>query len=259
MIRNFTRLRFSTASTTTVRDFLDKSNMYFGPQQDQAVLSAQQMLNLLLPTFEAAVPGVSPFLTRVSMDRKLNHWDTLAAASTSSSSPPNVPSSPTLNHRGIHFFGESKEDHENVAAALSHCIANHLPADKVHRTTLNEFMVFVRTQLHAWQTLRRDDMMTPDVTQINVDGGDSDPIVPCSDAISNHCWVLQLDKWDVASVTDAMLMRRVFTRLFNAGTFVVSSGNVPVDHFNATELQEKKYNETRLLFQRRIYQSKIVR
>jgi len=251
----------AASSATTVRSFLDKSNMYCGPHQDTAVQSAQQMLDLLLPTFESAVPGVSPFRTRKSMERKLNHWDALAA-SNSSSFTPNAPPRPTLKNRGIHFYsagdGEKKKnDHENIATALTHCIADYLPPDKIHRTTLNEFMSFVRLQLYNWQSMRREDMMTPDVTQINIDGGDSDPIVPCSDAISNHCWVLQLDEWDVASVTDAMLMRRVFTRLFNAGTFVISSGNLPIDYYQATMLQEKKYEVTKLLFQKRIYQARI--
>ena len=54
-----------------------------------------------------------------------------------------------------------------------------------------------------------------------------------------------------------MLMRRVFTRLFNAGTFVISSGNLPIDYYQATMLQEKKYEVTKLLFQKRIYQARI--
>lgn len=77
------------------------------------------------------------------------------------------------------------------------------------------------------------------------------------DALSEHVWLLQIDYWNVSSVTDAMLMRRVFARLFNSGTFVVTSGNVPVDQFQATELQEKKYKPTQVLFRRRIFSEEI--
>ena len=96
-------------------------------------------------------------------------------------------------------------------------------------------------------------MMTPDFAEVNQDGGDSDPIGPCLDAISNHAWVLQLDNWNVSSSTDAMLMRRVFTRLYNHGTFVVSSGNVPCETYNSTIVQTKKYKSTQELLHKRVF------
>lgn len=119
-------------------------------------------------------------------------------------------------------------------------------------TTLSHFLGFVRQQCFLWQNNRRADMLRPDVSGINEDGGDNDPIAPCTDAISDHCWVLQLDSWNVASLTDAMLMRRVFSRLFDSGTFVVSSGHVPVDHYKSTAMQTGKYEETQKLLRKRV-------
>jgi len=213
------------------------------------------MLDLLIPMCsDSGVDSiVSPFFTRISMERKLSHWDSLANSKTHKATS----HLPTLDARGMHFFSPSVGidggSHQEVALAFSHCLSKHLPEDKVHRTTFPDFLSFLRQQLTGWQDKRRSDMMTPDLQEQDLDGGDNDPIMPVVDAISNHCWVLQLDDWNVASVTDAMLIRRVFTRLFNSGTFIVSSGNVPIDQFQSTTIQESKYLQTQQLLRKRMF------
>ena len=162
--------RFSTKQlpSSNIHDFLVKANAYH-PKQTSAIASSQHMLHLLHPYLEQKTTS-SPF-TKIAMERKLSHWKTL----TTNSKDTETVKLPTLDARGMHFWTQSNEEKigSNVALSFSHAISEYLPEEKVHRTTLPDFLGFVRQQLKTWQDQRRTDMMTPDVLDVNLDGGDN--------------------------------------------------------------------------------------
>jgi len=241
------------SSSSTIHDFLQPPMVPECVDFKQAIESTQAMFDVLAPHLTNNQSDTSPFFntTNPPISTKLSHWE---AINTDTSTSTTATVQPTLNVRGLHVWSKRPNcNSESLALAFSNCLAEHLPTDKVHRTTMVDFLGFVRQQLFSWQKLRREDVMFPDVSAINIDCGDSDPIVGVVDAISDHCWVLQLDDWNVHSLSDAMLIRRVFTRMYNNGTFVVSSGMVPVEHYGGTPVQQEKYASTRDLLRKRVY------
>jgi cell division protein ZapE len=92
------------------------------------------------------------------------------------------------------------------------------PVVRKRRVHFHEFMVDVHERIHEWRQRRRNGEISGE-----------DPIAPVAAALAAEAWLLCFDEFHVTDIADAMILGRLFRRLFDNGVVVVATSNVAPD------------------------------
>ena len=95
---------------------------------------------------------------------------------------------------------------------------------KKRRVHFNAFMAETHQRIHEWRTLSEEERQSrPEFVR---DAGD-DPIAPVAKGIASEASLLAFDEFQVTDVADAMILGRLFEKLFTLGVIIVATSNTP--------------------------------
>ena len=113
--------------------------------------------------------------------------------------------------KGLYLFGEVGRG----KTMLMDLFFEASPVNRKRRAHFHEFMTDVHDRVREFRQQRRLGEV------IN-----EDPIRLAAAAIAEETWLLCFDEFHVTDIADAMILGRLFTRLFELGVIVVATSNV---------------------------------
>src|SRR5438445_5165676 len=113
--------------------------------------------------------------------------------------------------RGLYVHGEVGRG----KTMLMDLFFQQSPVEHKRRAHFHEFMADVHERIHGYrQNIARGEI------------ADGDVIALTANAIFDETWLLCFDEFHVTDIADAMILGRLFSKLFELGTVVVATSNV---------------------------------
>ena len=100
--------------------------------------------------------------------------------------------------------------------------------ERKRRIHFHAFMQEAHERIHAW---RRSSRGT----------GATEPIVPTAAALADRNWLLCFDEFEIHDIADAMIVSRLFDRMFELGVVVVATSNRHPDELYRDGLQRDRF------------------
>lgn len=114
--------------------------------------------------------------------------------------------------RGLYIYGEVGRGKTMMMDLFFEASA----IKRKRRVHFHEFMADVHERVHGYRQ-----------AQGNGNGNGHDPVRRTANAIAEEAWLLCFDEFHVDDITDAMIVARLFGRMFELGVVVVATSNLP--------------------------------